>query len=224
MNSRDAELSDLLRSGLQALHVDSSASLTERFLHFLRLLEKWNRAFNLTAVRDPMEMVPLHILDSLTALPFLFGQRVADVGTGAGLPGIPLAMLEPDREFVLIDSAGKKIRFVQHVIGELSLGQVSAIHSRAQDFQPEDLFDTVICRAFTSLSDFIARAAHLLAPGGRLVAMKGRLPETELGSLPPAWQVAETTRVDLPGVDAHRNILVLKPRAVATPSHNNQLT
>ncbi len=221
MSPRDAELGDLLRRGLQDLDVDTSPGLIERYVRFLRLLEKWNRAFNLTAVRNPLEMVPLHILDSLTARPFLYGRRIADVGTGAGLPGIPLAMIEPERDFVLIDSGSKKIRFVQHVIGELALGKVCAIHSRVQDYQPEQCFDTVICRAFSALSDFIAGSAQLLAPGGRLLAMKGRLPETELGSLPPGWQVTETAPVDLPGLDAHRNILVLEPRSVVMPTHNN---
>lgn len=130
MPAVDTDLEILLRDGLASIGLPADARLVGRFVRFLRLLEKWNRAFNLTAVRDPADMVPLHVLDSLSARPLLRGERIADIGTGAGLPGIPLALVEPTRHFTLVDSGGKKIRFVQHAIGELELANVSAVQAR----------------------------------------------------------------------------------------------
>jgi 16S rRNA (guanine527-N7)-methyltransferase len=210
MAAENIDLEALLRAGLPAVGVQADQRLVGDFAHFLRLLEKWNRAFNLTAVRDPAEMVPLHILDSLSVREFLHGRRIADIGTGAGLPGIPLAMVEPEREFLLLDSGGKKIRFVQHAIGELQLGNAEAVQARVPAYAPPDGFDTVICRAFSSLPEFAANCAHLVRPGGRLLAMKGRVPQTELGALPPGWQATEIAPVALPGLDVHRHVLVLE--------------
>ena len=184
-------------------------SLVTACADFLRLLAKWNRAYNLTSIRDPLEMVPLHILDSLTARPFLAGERILDVGCGAGLPGIPLALTEPARHFTLVDATLKKVRFVRQAIGELKLRNVQAEHVRIEDYAPVALFDTVICRAFSSLPDFIRGAARLVAPGGRLLAMKGRLPADELAQLPDGWVAAAVTSVRIPGVDAARHMVVV---------------
>jgi len=213
MPAADTELETLLRDGLPTAGVDADPRLVGRFAHFLRLLEKWNRAYNLTAVRDPAEMVPLHVLDSLSVRPFLRGERIADVGTGAGLPGIPLALTEPGRRFTLVDSGGKKIRFVRHAIGELELGNAEAVQARVPAWEPDALFDTIVCRAFSALPEFVASCGALLRPGGCLLAMKGRLPQTELAALPLGWRAARCEPVDLAGMDVHRHVVVLEKSA-----------
>ena len=210
MPAADTDLETLLREGLPAVGVDAEPQLVGRCVRFLRLLEKWNRAYNLTAVRDPADMVPLHLLDSLSLRPFLRGRRIADIGTGAGLPGLPLAMTEPERDFTLVDSGGKKVRFVRHAIGELELANASAVQARVPDWEPDELFDTVVCRAFSSLPEFVASCAGLLKPGGCLLAMKGRLPQTELAALPLGWRATRCEPVDLAGMDVHRHVVVLE--------------
>ena len=209
----DTDLETLLREGLPEVGVAAELRLVGRFVHFLRLLEKWNRAYNLTAVRDPEEMVPLHVLDSLSVRPYLRGVRIADIGTGAGLPGIPLALTEPAREFTLVDSGGKKVRFVRHAIGELELGNAQAVQARVPAWEPDELFDTVVCRAFSALPEFVVSCSGLLRPGGCLVAMKGRLPQPELAALPLGWRASLCEPVDLAGMDVHRHVVVLERSA-----------
>jgi len=165
---------NILQQGLQALDIAYDESQLQDLLKFIKLIEKWNKAYNLTAVRDRDEMARLHILDSLTLLPFIDGKRVADIGTGAGLPGIPLAIFLPDVEFVLVDSNSKKTRFVQQAILELKLKNVTVLHSRVENFQPDKLFSTVMMRAFASLDDIMQLSQHLIDPLGVLLAMKGQ--------------------------------------------------
>jgi len=213
-SSRDlAELEQRLRPGLLALGLSGRPELVPSLLRYLRLLDKWNQAFNLTAVRDPLEMVTLHLLDSLSVRPWLQGGRVLDAGTGAGLPGIPLALAEPGRHFVLLDSSAKKTRFVRHALGELALDNAEVVQARVEAWQPDAPFGTVISRAFTALPQFVARCAHLAAPGGRLLAMKGRSPDTELSVLPAGWRASEVTALNVPGLDASRHIVVLERTA-----------
>lgn len=178
--------------------------------HFLRLLEKWNQAFNLTAVRDLDEMVGRHILDSASARPFLYGTSVLDAGTGAGLPGLPLAILEPEREFCLLDSGGKKVRFVRHVVGELAVENVAVVQGRVEEYEPAALFDTVICRAFSPLGKFVRSCGRFADTGGRLVAMKGRPADQEMAGLPPGWTVTEIAGVKIPGLAVQRHIVVIQ--------------
>jgi len=206
----DAELEERLRAGLQSLGVAAPGGECETLARFLALLDKWNKAFNLTAVRDPGEMVSRHVLDSLTAIPYLHGLSVLDVGTGAGLPGVPLAVLEQQRQFVLLDSGGKKTRFVSHAVGELNIGNVDVVQSRVENFAPADPFDTVICRAFSSLREFVGRCGALVVRGGRLVAMKGRLPRAELNTLPAPWDVIAADPVSVPGLAGERHIIVME--------------
>jgi diguanylate cyclase (GGDEF)-like protein len=179
-----ASLQERLRDGLLSMGVTPVGDQVSDLTHFLRMLEKWNHAFNLTAIRDPDEMVALHVLDSVTARPFLEGVSVLDAGTGAGLPGIPLAVLEPERHFLLLDSGGKKVRFVRHAVGELAVENVTVVQARIEDYEPTVLFDTVICRALSSLGKFVRGCGRFAGPGGRLVAMKGRSPDDELTGLP----------------------------------------
>jgi 16S rRNA (guanine527-N7)-methyltransferase len=173
----------ILESGLTALNLPHTAEQIDQLLAFIKLIAKWNKAYNLTAVRNNEDMARLHILDSLAIFPHIEGKRVIDIGTGAGLPGIPLAIFMPEVEFMLLDSNAKKTRFVQQVILELKLKNVSVLHSRVEDYQPELGFDTVTMRAFASLPDIMKLTAHLLDAHGILLAMKGQIPEAELADI-----------------------------------------
>jgi 16S rRNA (guanine527-N7)-methyltransferase len=205
-----ASLEERLKEGLQPLGVTPTGREIAGFVHLLRLLDQWNQAFNLTAVRDLDEMVSLHILDSISARPFLHGRTVLDVGTGAGFPGLPLAMLEPERQFALLDSGGKKVRFVRHAIGELDIGNVTVVQTRIEDYEPTAVFDTVMCRAFSTLGKFIGTCGRLAGADGRLLAMKGRYPDDELGSVPAGWEPVEIANVRIPGAAIQRHIAVFQ--------------
>lgn len=203
MNSRQH-----LLNGLAALNLDISEDKTTKLLSFIDLIDKWNKTYNLTAINNKQDMVSLHLLDSLTALPYLHGERILDVGTGAGLPGIPLAICLPELKFTLLDSNAKKTRFVQQAVIELGLKNVEVCRSRAEDLHPEQPFDTVITRAFAELTDIIAITRHLLANNGIILAMKGQFSETEMSNITiPATIIP----VRIPGVEAERNLILLKP-------------
>lgn len=203
------QLASELATGLDQLDVTLPAQAQATLLDFVRELDRWNQAYNLTAVRDPAEMLPRHLLDSLAALPFIRGSRVLDVGCGAGLPGFPLAIALPDVRLVLLDSNAKKQRFVEHVIRTLKLSNVEPAHARVEQYAAAP-FDTIICRALTTLAEFAAGAQHLLAPGGQLVAMKGRMPDAEIAALAKGWQVTGQHRVRVPGLAGQRHIIQLK--------------
>lgn len=203
----------LVAEGLAGLGILATPGTAERLCAYLALLEKWNRAYNLTSVTEPDDMVVRHVLDSASALPFLRGEAILDVGTGAGLPGIPLALIDPARRFTLLDSVGKKVRFLRQAVLELGLGNVTPLQARAEDWHPPAPFDTVTSRALGTLAEFAGWCGHLVAPGGRLLAMKGRHPAAELERLPPGWRVAELAPVTVPGLAAERHIVVLERAA-----------
>jgi 16S rRNA (guanine527-N7)-methyltransferase len=196
-----------LQQGVAALDLSIAEFQQEQLLRFIQLIEKWNKAYNLTAVRDPLDMVSLHLLDSLAILPHVKGTRVADIGTGAGLPGIPLAICRPDCHFTLIDSNSKKTRFVQQAVLELQLKNVEVVHGRVELFKPQLLFSTVISRAFASMGDIVQLTRHLLLDEGLLLAMKGQIPEQELASLSLEYRVIPLV---VPGIVAERCLICLE--------------
>ena len=175
-------------------------------------LEQWNKKVNLTAIRDPDEMITGHLLDSLAARPLLQGNRILDMGTGAGCPGLPLAICEPERHFELVDGNNKKIRFVQHAVSVLDLDNVSATWARTEDFAPEQRFDTVIARAVGPLARLVKMAGHHVGEDGVFVAMKGRYPDEELKKLPKNWMY-DIVELDVPGLEkGSRHAVLLKRR------------
>jgi 16S rRNA (guanine527-N7)-methyltransferase len=200
----------VLTAGLAELGIVLDAAQRETLLAYLRLLAKWNRAFNLTAIRDPREMVPRQLLDSLSVLPQLRGRRVLDVGSGAGLPGVPLAVARPDAAFVLLDANGKKVRFLRQAVLELGLANVAPVQARVEAYRPTERVDTIVSRAFASLGDMVRASARLLAPDGRWVAMKGPGERVERRDLPAGLHV-DSVAVALPGLRADRRLVIIEP-------------
>jgi 16S rRNA (guanine527-N7)-methyltransferase len=199
----------MLEDGIAATHLVLSDTVCAQLVEYLETLAKWNRIYNLTAIQDPIEMVQKHVLDSLILSPYLGPGRVIDVGTGAGLPGIPLALSRPDQSFVLLDSNQKKITFVEHMILSLKLKNVMAVCLRVEQYQPEDRFDWVISRAFASLGDFARLSRHLCKPEGHLVAMKGLVSQTELQGVLPPCRIEKIEEVRVPGLEAARSFVFM---------------
>lgn len=204
-----SRVQQLIEHGLSSLHIGGEPGLAAQLLEYLDLLAKWNRTYNLTAVREPEEMVTRHLMDSLAILPFIGTDRVLDVGTGAGLPGLVLAMASPGRSFVLLDSAGKKTRFVEHAAGRLGLTNVEVVKARAEEHKDEEGFGAVVSRALAPVADFVRVAGHLARGDGRLLAMKGAFPDTELEHLPAAWQIHAIHKLSVPGLLGRRHLLEL---------------
>jgi len=200
---------ELLEDGIYELELEERLGGDELLMEYVTELMNWNRVYNLTSVRKPTDIVTRHILDSLTILPYLNGDRILDIGTGAGLPGIPLAIACPGREFVLLDSSSKKLRFVQQTLGILNLDNVTLEDSRVEEYQPEAMFDTVICRAFSDLPDFYRYAARLCNEGGRMLAMKGVYPMTEVECLGDKSVIDDVVSLKVPGLDAERHLVIM---------------
>lgn len=200
---------DLAR-GLKALGLDLPDTVQRDLLAYLALLARWNRSYNLTAVREPGQMLIRHLLDSLAVLPHLHGSRLADVGAGPGLPGIALALARPDLQLLSIDSNGKMARFQREAIRALGLGDRCRVEqARVEAVEPGDGYDTVTSRAFASLPDFVAASAHLLAPHGRWLALKGRRPDDEIAALPEAIQVEAVLPLSVPGLAEQRHAIIM---------------
>jgi len=193
-----------LAAGLSGLGLALAPGQVEALLGLVRELADWSARFNLTAIRDPAEVVDKHLLDSLAVLPHLKGLTIADIGTGAGFPGLPLAIADPDRRFTLVESTGKKANFVRHAAKVLALPNVEVAQARAESYRPARPFDSVIARALGPLAEFVRVAGHLAGRGGRLLAMKGKVPEAEIEALPAGWKVVAVHPVAVPGLDAER--------------------
>jgi len=208
--TRESEL-ELLAAGARDIGIAVDSSGAEALLKLVDELEAGNAQFNLTAIRDRLGMLRKHVLDSLTLQPYLRGSRVADIGTGAGFPGLPLAIVNPQRRFTLVEATGKKARFVEQTARRLGCHNVQVEHARAENYRPFELVDTVVARALSSLADFAAYAGHLCAPGGRLLAMKGKRPDEEISALPKSFRVLAVHRLKVPGLDDERHLVELSP-------------
>ena len=205
----EPHLAPILEAGMQQMEVEYSSEQRDMLLAFLQLLMTWNKAYNLTAIRDPGEMIRLHLLDSLAVLPHISGKRLIDVGTGAGLPGIPLAIMCPERDFTLLDSNGKKTRFLFQARCDLGLSNLKEINSRVENHRPEVPYDAVLSRAFTSVADMVNKCSHLLSPEGLFLAMKGKFPQSELSEVGKDYKVNASHTLQVPGVDGERHLIVI---------------
>ena len=198
-----------LIDGARGLGIELDESQCAKLVAHLDLLDDWNTRMNLTAIRERPQQITKHILDSLTLLPWLRGKRVADIGSGAGFPGIPLAIAAPGVHFALVESIGKKCRFLEHVRDALGLDNVEVVQSRAETYRPEACFDTVIARAVGPLVDLVKNAGGLVTGGGRLLAMKGRYPADELAKKLNGWKVVAVHPLHVPGLDEERHLVEL---------------
>jgi len=205
----DGAIATRLSAGLTGLGLTLAPAQRAALVTLVAELADWNTRMNLTAITDPAEVVDKHLLDSLTVLPWLKGHSVADVGSGAGFPGLPLAVADPERRYTLIESTGKKVKFLRHAIERLELPNVEVEHGRAEALKPSQPFDTVISRALGPLSDFVRVAGHLAGRRGRLLAMKGKVPAEELKALPPGWKALAVHPIRVPGLDAERCLVEL---------------
>ncbi len=215
MNRTD-ELASL-REGAQRFGLALEAAAAELLLRLVDELERANAEFNLTAIRDRPGMLLKHVLDSLSIQPYLRGAHIADVGTGAGFPGLPLAIVNPGRRFTLIEATGKKARYLLQTVQRLELANVEVAHTRAELHRPAAPFDAVAARALSSLADFVRHAGHLCAPEGRLLAMKGRRPDAEIAELPKSFRIVAVHRLELPGLDDERHLVELSPAGSRSP-------
>lgn len=200
-----------IEEGLGTMGTVLPAGAAARMAAHLELVAKWNRIHNLTAVRETDQMVVLHVLDSLSLLPHLGAAKtLIDVGTGAGFPGIPVALARPDIEVTLLDSSRKKCAFLEQAKSELGLANVTVACERVESWRPEERYEAVVSRAFADLSDFVTQARHLVAPGGRLLAMKGVYPFEEIARVPASHKVAEVVELKVPSLDAKRHLVLLE--------------
>lgn len=197
-----------LCAGLNTLQLELPESTIERLLDYVDVLMRWNTAYNLTAVRDAGEMVTRHLLDSLVVLPYVRGERLADLGAGAGLPGIPLALARSFSQVLLVDSNGKKARFLREAIRHLRLENAAVAESRVEAVPGE--FDCITARAFATLADMLTWGGHLLSADGRWLALKGRFPQDEIDQLPPGFEVEAVHRLNVPGLDADRHLVIIQ--------------
>lgn len=220
MADRDP-LRQRLGAGLAALQIELPAAVIERLLDYVVLLARWNATYNLSAVRDPAEMVTRHLLDSLALLPHVRGETLADLGSGAGLPGLPLAIVAPQRQVTLVDSNGKKTRFLRAAVRELGLANVRVAENRVEN--TEGVFDCVTARAFASLADMLGWGARLLAPDGVWLAMKGRFPQDELAALPAGFIVEAVLPLQVPGLDAARHVVIIRHARCAAPDQQGSI-
>ena len=204
-------LEEALASGVDALHLRLGSEAQQKLLDYLALIEKWNRVYNLTAVREPRQMLTQHVLDSLAVAPHLTGQRLVDVGSGAGLPGIPLALALPRTHVTLVESSHKKSTFLNQALIELGLKNVEVVNARVESWDTPARFEVVISRALSDLAEFVRLAGHVCAKGGVLAAMKGVYPFEELAQLPDGYRLNRVIALAVPDVAAERHLVLVEP-------------
>ena len=204
-------LTEQLKTGLSSLDLDLDNEKVEQLVQYLQLLDKWNKAYNLSGIKEVQRMVAYHLLDSLAIVPHIDGNIILDVGTGAGLPGIPLAICFPEKMFLLLDSNGKKTRFLFQVKMELGLDNVEVFHNRLETFQSQEQIDIVLCRAYATLAKVVSQCGHLMKADCRLLAMKGQFPEEEIVELPASFRFVKTNELNVPGVDGTRHLIEIVP-------------
>ncbi len=208
-------IADVLKQGIKDLKLELNEGQVDKLLDYLALLNKWNSVYNLTSVRDPMQMVTLHVLDSLAAVPAFSGaQNVLDVGAGGGLPGMVLAISRPDMKVSMIDTVHKKTAFLNQVKAELELSNVTVYTKRVEELEVKTKFDVITSRAFADLSDFVNWSGHVLAEGGQFIALKGTAPAEERERLPEPWKVQKLEPLAVPGLDAERHLVFIKAESV----------
>ena len=199
---------------LQKMLAQTELEVTElqqnQLVQLVELLDKWNKAYNLTSVREPHQMLVKHIMDSIVVSPYLQGQRLIDVGTGPGLPGLPLAILNPDKKFILLDSLGKRLRFIRQAVLALGLKNVEFVQSRVEEYQPEEKFDVVLSRAFASLQDMLFWCKHLPNENGHFLALKGQFPEQEIAQLDKQFEFIESISLHVPNLEGERCLVKVK--------------
>ena len=205
-------LKEILSNGLRQLNLAQPLDDKQQntLIKYIELLNKWNKTYNLTAVRKPEQMVTRHLLDSLTICPYLRGKHILDVGTGAGLPGIPLAIVFPEKQFTLLDSNNKKTRFVVQAVSELELPNVDVVQSRVEEYEAETLFDTITSRAYSTIGEMVQQTSHLLAADGVFLAMKGAQPIAEIEELSSTYHVEKSHIIKVPGLEEERHLLEIK--------------
>ena len=201
------KMDNIWDSGLKELACNPDKKQLTQFKQYVDLLNRWNKTYNLTSVREPKDMIPLHFFDSLVVADFIKGDNCLDVGSGAGLPTIPLAIMQTERQFTALDTNGKKTRFIQQAIIELRLKNVSVIHARVEKWQSDTPFDAIISRAFASIHDFVSSSSMLLAEGGTMYAMKGQYPAAEMQYLPKGFQLSDSHELHVPSVEGERHLL-----------------
>lgn len=209
-NNLEAELSEKLKNLLKQTALSLTEQQEKQLVQLVLLLNKWNKAYNLTSVRDPMEMLVKHILDSLVVSPYLQGDRFIDVGTGPGLPGLPLAIINSDKTFVLLDSLGKRISFIRNAVRELGLTNVETVLSRVEEYQPDHQFDGVLSRAFASLKDMTDWCHHLPDQNGAFYALKGQYHQDEIAELSNNFSVSEVIELNVPELIGERHLILIK--------------
>ncbi|WP_158972816.1 16S rRNA (guanine(527)-N(7))-methyltransferase RsmG [Paraglaciecola sp. L3A3] len=210
----ESRLLTVLENSLQDCNLTITIDQQQKLVAFVIMIDKWNKTYNLTSVRDPEQMMIKHIVDSIVVSPYLEESQYIDVGTGPGLPGIPLAIMCPDKNFILLDSLGKRVRFMKQVAYELKIDNIQPVQSRVEDFEPEVKLDGVLSRAFASLKDMLHWCQHLVDSQGVFLALKGQLPIAEINELPAEFKVLETIRLDVPKLEGERHIVKIKKQSV----------
>lgn len=202
-------LKEMIESALSKNNIQLSSAQIDKLESYLYLIQQWNKVFNLTAVTDLQEMVYIHLIDSLSILNYLTGTSLLDVGSGAGLPGLPLAIANPNLSVTLIDKSGKKTRFLTQMLAELNLTNVNVVHARVEDLKLANGFDCIVSRAFASIVQYVKMTAHLLKPDGQILAMKGKYPEEEIQDLPEDFVIQQVVKLNIIGLTAERHLLCI---------------